>query len=79
MTKVPSARQAGPTLSARDERLAGHINAGPVTDRMMQRARKRAQGQGGKASAEVRLQGIWAGAVAVPVGLIMCVINTPSW
>lgn len=40
---------------------------------MMQRARKKAIQQGTQAPAEVRLQVIWIGAIAVPIGLLMCV------
>lgn len=42
---------------------------------MMQRARKKALDQGGQAPAEVRLQGIWTGAILVPTGLLMWVDN----
>jgi hypothetical protein len=51
----------------------GELCSGPVTDIMMQRARRRALANGGSAPAEVRLQGIWSGAFTVPAGLLMCV------
>lgn len=51
----------------------GELCSGPVTDMMMQRARRKALVSGESASAEVRLQGIWSGAVTVPMGLLMCV------
>ncbi|RDB25095.1 hypothetical protein Hypma_007426 [Hypsizygus marmoreus] len=51
----------------------GELCSGLVTDAMMQRARRKALEQGINAPAEVRLQGIWTGAIAVPVGLLMCV------
>lgn len=38
---------------------------------MVQRARRRALEQGRAAPLEVRLQGIWTGAITVPVGLLM--------
>jgi len=37
----------------------------------MQSARKRAIKNGGVAPAEVRLQGIWTGAITVPIGLLI--------
>ena len=40
---------------------------------MMRRARRRAFERGESASPEVRLQGIWTGAITVPIGLIMYV------
>ncbi|KAJ8509294.1 hypothetical protein ONZ45_g8508 [Pleurotus djamor] len=49
----------------------GELCSGPVTDYMMQRARRRAIQQGSEVPAEVRLQGIWTGAVLVPVGLLI--------
>ncbi|TFK45023.1 MFS general substrate transporter [Crucibulum laeve] len=49
----------------------GELCSGPVTDAMMQRARKKALARGETASAEVRLQGIWTGAVTVPIGLLI--------
>lgn len=54
-------------------RSLGEICSGPVTDIMMQSARKRAIKNGGVAPAEVRLQGIWTGAITVPIGLLMSV------
>lgn len=51
----------------------GELCSGPVTDLMMQRARRKALVHGDSAPAEVRLQGIWSGAVTVPAGLLMCV------
>ncbi|KAF5355133.1 hypothetical protein D9756_005566 [Leucocoprinus leucothites] len=50
----------------------GELCSGPVTDLMMQRARRRALSQGKAAPVEVRLQGIWTGALTVPVGLLIC-------
>ncbi|KAF5366026.1 hypothetical protein D9758_006737 [Tetrapyrgos nigripes] len=64
----------------------GELFSGPVTDWMMQRARARAlrRARGKKVGegeedmdeeamvpAEVRLQGIWTGAITVPVGLLI--------
>lgn len=49
----------------------GELCSGPVTDMMMQRARRKALVSGESASAEVRLQGIWSGAVTVPMGLLI--------
>ncbi|KAF8058742.1 MFS general substrate transporter [Lyophyllum atratum] len=49
----------------------GELCSSPVTDAMMQRARRRALKQGVPASAEIRLQGIWTGAIAVPAGLLI--------
>ncbi|KAF9463619.1 major facilitator superfamily domain-containing protein [Collybia nuda] len=51
----------------------GELCSGPVTDAMMQRARKKAIQQGTQAPAEIRLQVIWIGAITVPVGLLMYV------
>ncbi|KAF9446143.1 MFS general substrate transporter [Macrolepiota fuliginosa MF-IS2] len=53
----------------------GELCSGPVTDVMMQRARRRALGQGKTAAAEVRLHGIWTGAITVPVGLLIFCTN----
>lgn len=55
----------------------GELCSGPVTDRMMMRARRRAMAGGKTASPEVRLQGIWTGAITVPVGLLMYVLTNP--
>ncbi|XP_006461353.1 hypothetical protein AGABI2DRAFT_118249 [Agaricus bisporus var. bisporus H97] len=49
----------------------GELCSGPVTDVMVQRARRRALEQGKAAPAEVRLHGIWTGAITVPVGLLI--------
>ncbi|KAF8161396.1 MFS general substrate transporter [Crassisporium funariophilum] len=49
----------------------GELCSGPVTDGMMLRARRRALQSGETVPAEVRLRGIWTGAILVPVGLIM--------
>ncbi|KAF9478103.1 MFS general substrate transporter [Pholiota conissans] len=43
----------------------GELCSGPVTDRMMRIARKRALKNGQNAPSEVRLQGIWTGAVTI--------------
>ncbi|KAF4620386.1 hypothetical protein D9613_000961 [Agrocybe pediades] len=56
----------------------GELCSGPVTDRMMMRARRQAMKNGDAAPSEVRLQGIWAGAVTVPVGLLQ-VLSLSSW
>ncbi|GLB37958.1 putative major facilitator superfamily protein [Lyophyllum shimeji] len=53
----------------------GELCSSPVTDAMMQRARRRALKHGVPAPAEIRLQGIWTGAIAVPVGLLICMYN----
>ncbi|KAG6873140.1 hypothetical protein C0995_002514 [Termitomyces sp. Mi166 len=55
----------------------GELCSSPVTDAMMQRARRKAVRHGAHARdapAEIRLQGIWTGALTVPVGLLMCVM-----
>ncbi|KAF8911596.1 major facilitator superfamily domain-containing protein [Gymnopilus junonius] len=44
----------------------GELLSGPVTDAMMVRARRRALKRGETAPAEVRLHGIWTGAITVP-------------
>lgn len=49
----------------------GELCSGPVTDAMMQKARKRALKNNEIAPPEVRLQGIWTGAATVPIGLMM--------
>ncbi|KAG5733424.1 Protein HOL1 [Termitomyces sp. T112] len=49
----------------------GELCSSPITDKMMQRARRRALSHGKPASAEIRLQGIWTGAFAVPAGLLI--------
>ncbi|KAF7428915.1 hypothetical protein PC9H_008151 [Pleurotus ostreatus] len=54
----------------------GELCSGPVTDYMMRRARQRHQGDG-EPPAEIRLQGIWTGAIAVPVGLLICGCRIP--
>lgn len=51
--------------------ILGELCSGPVTDFMMYRARRKAIEHGGTAPAEVRLQGIWTGAITVPIGLII--------
>jgi hypothetical protein len=51
----------------------GELCSGPVTDIMVQRARRKALEQGNAAAAEVRLQGIWTGTITIPVGLLMYV------
>ncbi|KAG9221335.1 hypothetical protein CCMSSC00406_0009975 [Pleurotus cornucopiae] len=48
----------------------GELCSGPVTDYMMRRARQRHEGDD-EPAAEIRLQGIWTGAIVVPVGLLM--------
>ncbi|KAJ3559989.1 hypothetical protein NP233_g11125 [Leucocoprinus birnbaumii] len=53
----------------------GELCSGPVTDLMMQRARRRALSQGKAAPVEVRLQGIWTGALTVPAGLLIPVLS----
>ncbi|THV06621.1 MFS general substrate transporter [Dendrothele bispora CBS 962.96] len=47
----------------------GEVFSGPVTDMMMQRARRRIEEE--EVPAEVRLQGIWTGAITVPLGLLI--------
>ncbi|KAF8058748.1 MFS general substrate transporter [Lyophyllum atratum] len=49
----------------------GELCSSPVTDAMMQRARKSALTDGASVPAEIRLQGIWTGAITVPIGLLM--------
>ncbi|PPQ89000.1 hypothetical protein CVT25_005099 [Psilocybe cyanescens] len=49
----------------------GELCSGPVTDAMMARARRQALTRGETAPPEVRLQGIWTGAVTVPAGLLI--------
>ncbi|KAF9012642.1 major facilitator superfamily domain-containing protein [Cyathus striatus] len=49
----------------------GELCSGPVTDWMIQRARKKAVNKGDVPPAELRLQGIWTGAITVPAGLLM--------
>ncbi|KAG6828840.1 hypothetical protein H0H92_006599 [Tricholoma furcatifolium] len=44
----------------------GELFSSPITDAMMQRARRRALQQGVPAAAEIRLHGIWSGAFTVP-------------
>ncbi|KAF8886030.1 MFS general substrate transporter [Infundibulicybe gibba] len=53
----------------------GELCSGPVTDVMMQRARRKALKVGGEAPAEVRLQGIWTGFLTVPAGLLILVLD----
>ena len=48
----------------------GELCSGPVTDYMMRRARQRHEGDD-EPAAEIRLQGIWTGAIVVPVALLM--------
>ncbi|KAF9494138.1 hypothetical protein BDN71DRAFT_1003919 [Pleurotus eryngii] len=48
----------------------GGLCSGPVTDYMMRRARQRHEGNG-EPPAEIHLQGIRTGAIAVPVGLLI--------
>lgn len=55
-------------------RSLGELCSGPVTDAMMQRARRRALAEGTNVPAEIRLQGIWTGAIAVPAGLLMSAV-----
>lgn len=50
----------------------GELFSGPITDLMLQRARRRALNQGEIAPIEVRLRGIWTGALTVPAGLLIC-------
>ena len=38
---------------------------------MVRRARKRALGRGETVAPELRLQGIWTGAIVAPIGLLM--------
>jgi len=62
----------------------GELLSGPVTDGMMQRARRKVlerkidkqetddgMDEDELVPAEVRLQGIWTGAITVPLGLLM--------
>ncbi|KJA28812.1 hypothetical protein HYPSUDRAFT_211467 [Hypholoma sublateritium FD-334 SS-4] len=49
----------------------GELCSGSVTDAIMRRARKRALERGDTVAPEVRLQGIWTGAILAPIGLLM--------
>ncbi|KAF8998411.1 MFS general substrate transporter, partial [Cyathus striatus] len=51
--------------------ILGEMCAGPVTDLMMQRARKKALVRNTVVPSEIRLLGIYPGAVTVPAGLLM--------
>jgi len=49
----------------------GELCSGPVTDAMIQRSRKKAHDQGILPPAEIRLHGIWTGAITVSSGLLI--------
>lgn len=59
---------------SKHSRTIGELFSGPITDLILQRARRRALNQGEVAPIEVRLRGIWTGALTVPAGLLMCVV-----
>ncbi|KAF8998410.1 major facilitator superfamily domain-containing protein [Cyathus striatus] len=57
----------------------GEMCAGPVTDLMMQRARKKALTTNAVVPSEIRLLCIYPGVIAIPAGLLMLVLLSFSW